>query len=383
MVFVCKKIAVQVMKLSIVSLCALLIILGSCTTSNEPDKLTKIYGVFVDESGNPIADADVCVIPDLPFGVHKKQAVKSVNDFPVRILAVELTSFVSARFNKYIKLKWTTSSEMNSDFFVLEKAVKENGIFQPYQAVITRESAGNSTTNVNYYYSDSTVESGKIYRYRLKIVDKDGSCAYSTELVVNIEEIKSELRVNYPNPFFGSVNIEFLLVESQNTILEVIEKSSGISYLKYESHSPAGNHTYLFQGVTNEINQIPRSYRPGIYSASLKLNDTTFFQNMILGFLFDVSNCEIPLEVTKTDSKGRFEIDYKWFPDLEEYFRVYDDGSIAGKFQYGESAKIVVRKTIAEDHTMTQYWVGQHSLNVDKSKVVEIKLNGIKYQIQK
>ncbi len=90
-------------------------------------------------------------------------------------------------------LTWITSTELNSDYFEIERSTDAKswinlGIVQ---------AAGNSNAKNNYNFVDSIPESGLNY-YRLKMVDLDGTFAYSRIKSVNFPEFSwAKL---YPNP---------------------------------------------------------------------------------------------------------------------------------------------------------------------------------------
>lgn len=90
------------------------------------------------------------------------------------ILPIELINFNAKKEDSYTHIKWTTASERNSDYFILEKSL--NGFtFHPLQKI---KASTNSTTIRDYDYNDYKEISGISY-YRLKQVDLDGQSTYS------------------------------------------------------------------------------------------------------------------------------------------------------------------------------------------------------------
>ena len=79
------------------------------------------------------------------------------------ILPVELISFTTSTIDGHVQLNWVTQSEINNDYFTVERSV--DGInFTPISKV---NGAGNSSERLNYSTFDNTPLNGTSY-YRLK-----------------------------------------------------------------------------------------------------------------------------------------------------------------------------------------------------------------------
>lgn len=88
---------------------------------------------------------------------------------PSTTLAVELSDFSCQKEERSIEIKWRTESEVNSDYFVLEKS--EDGVqFHPF---IQTKAQGNTSLPTDYIISDNIPVNGVNY-YRLTEVDVDG-----------------------------------------------------------------------------------------------------------------------------------------------------------------------------------------------------------------
>jgi hypothetical protein len=85
-------------------------------------------------------------------------------------LPVELLYFEGYGYPTFNNLKWSTASEHNSDYFDIERS--EDG--EIWKSIASKQSAGNSTQTINYFYNDNYINKGIIY-YRLKQVDFDGN----------------------------------------------------------------------------------------------------------------------------------------------------------------------------------------------------------------
>jgi hypothetical protein len=102
-------------------------------------------------------------------------------DYSTYVLPVELFSFTASVTDKAVQLNWKTSTEINSNYFEVEKS--DNGT--SYRKLGVVKAAGASSSILNYSYTDLTYDPSTGAFYRLKIIDKDGRYKYSP--VINIK----------------------------------------------------------------------------------------------------------------------------------------------------------------------------------------------------
>ncbi|HNQ69652.1 MAG TPA: T9SS type A sorting domain-containing protein, partial [Bacteroidales bacterium] len=102
-------------------------------------------------------------------------------------LPIELLSFDANVKNDYVITEWTTASEINNDYFTVERSTNA----QDFEIVEIISGAGNSNQVINYSLTDVNPYSGISY-YRLKQTDFDGVYSYSNIVAVKIVS-KNEL----------------------------------------------------------------------------------------------------------------------------------------------------------------------------------------------
>lgn len=126
-------------------------------------------------------------------------------------LPVTLTSFTARKEGKIANLNWSTTAETNSDRFEIEHSL--NG--QNWNKIGVLKSNGESKTLLSYTYSDRNPGEGENL-YRLRMVDNDGTFAYSRIQSVKFEGLNRDLSV-YPNPVTDKISLRDF-----STITEVV-----------------------------------------------------------------------------------------------------------------------------------------------------------------
>lgn len=129
-------------------------------------------------------------------------------------LPVTLLEFKAELKNNTVETKWKTATEINNDYFTVEKSI-DNKNFTEVDIV---KGAGNSNSIITYYLKDNEPFLGISY-YRLKQTDFDGKYSYSKS--VAITNNNSSLKIS-PNPVtFGKITVSNLYEENEQYILKV------------------------------------------------------------------------------------------------------------------------------------------------------------------
>jgi hypothetical protein len=112
---------------------------------------------------------------------------------PLPVVLTTFTGTVDAQ--ALATLRWTTASEYNTDYFILERSA--DGL--EFSAVGRQAAAGTSSQAIIYQFADSRPLTAITY-YRLRQADRDGSEHFSS--IVTLAPVGSFARevVVYPNP---------------------------------------------------------------------------------------------------------------------------------------------------------------------------------------
>ncbi len=122
------------------------------------------------------------------------------------ILPIELLSFSATCNGKSSLIEWTTATEKNNDFFVLERSTDAIN----FKEIARVAGAGNTIEPNNYAYTDYGARSGDNY-YRLVQVDYDGTSTASEIIVANCptETLGEPNVLAFPNPFEDNLTLHF------------------------------------------------------------------------------------------------------------------------------------------------------------------------------
>lgn len=112
--------------------------------------------------------------------------------------SVDLIYFSVVKSGDNNKLKWTTATEYNNDFFAIEKSI--NGI--NYEIIGYKEAVGNSVQCSNYLLIDKDV-TNVINYYRIKQVDNAGTTNILDELVIDSGALFIKKEVAMVTNLFG------------------------------------------------------------------------------------------------------------------------------------------------------------------------------------
>lgn len=161
-------------------------------------------------------------------------------------LPVTLTSFTATKEGSTAQLSWSTTSETNSDRFEIERS--QNG--KVWNQIGIRQSNGESSSLKNYSFPDADPLPGENL-YRLKMIDKDNTFAYSRieSLTFSSEGVTSF----YPNPVAE----------------KLIIKSNDFSTVKNVKIYDASGRT-VYQSSATPTNEIDvQNFSSGLYVVQL------------------------------------------------------------------------------------------------------------------
>jgi hypothetical protein len=184
-------------------------------------------------------------------------------------LPVELTSFTAESAEGRIYLKWVTESELENAYWMLERKSLtaaeydqiRRGTISVYDAVedfeelVRIDGQGSYSAKTVYTYSDSSVQAGSAYAYRLADVSYQGHVTYHEPVLQKVGiPAGFSLSQNYPNPFNPETSIKFTLPVNGLVDLKVYNILGQEVKVLVDGAMKAGFHKVQWDG-TNLHNQ--------------------------------------------------------------------------------------------------------------------------------
>lgn len=198
--------------------------------------------------------------------------VENNDQFTVTVLTplpVELVSFTGKlNLNMNSVLNWITSSEINSDYFIVEKKTDVSREFTPIGKV---EAHGNSTAINKYVFEDMKPVVGCTY-YRLTSVDFNGT-TYQSKIIkicVNENAVVFDL---FPNPNEGNeLFLNFKNINGQFMHVEIISKTG--------QHVFSEEFSSVNDNLTTRI-ELPQLEK-GIYFVNINADGERYFKKLLI-----------------------------------------------------------------------------------------------------
>lgn len=189
---------------------------GSITITNL-DGVNDYYFKVVESNGTGA---------DINYNLSGDQ----VNSADNSNLPVELLNFDLSSVNKTVTLEWSTASELNNDYFMVESSVDGN----TFKGIEKIQGAGTSNELLKYKTHDANPEAELMY-YRLRQVDFDGKITTLPTKHIIVGTLSS-LQIDQAHTLNGEVNIA-ITKGSEVAILEIMNMNGQIVYKSVLSNS--------------------------------------------------------------------------------------------------------------------------------------------------
>ncbi|MBS1558624.1 MAG: T9SS type A sorting domain-containing protein, partial [Bacteroidetes bacterium] len=181
-------------------------------------------------------------------------------------LPIQLISFTGKFLDNAVHLNWTTASELNNNFFTIEKSLDAKHFVE----VTHVPGAGTKNTATDYQAVDNQPYNGWSY-YRLRQTDFDGNTTVSEIISVYAEVATMTV---YPNPTHGKpIQLKASVTMESDATVELIDTFGKILLLETWSSLPVseGVHSIQSQGLA-----------AGLYIVRIRNNTKTFLYKVII-----------------------------------------------------------------------------------------------------
>ncbi len=200
--------------------------------------------VAPNQGGDPLTDSDVDNNTGLTgvFFVGPQDSIQGINaGIRLEALPIELLSFSGSwdAIRSANVLTWVTATEINNDFFEVERIVNSNGDW----AVVGTVDGNGTTTIINEYsFADDNVNRSGTYYYRLKQVDYDGGYDYSNIIAIDVLLNNQPSLKVFPNPVRQNAQLDLMVKQDDVATIKVTdllgrEVRSSKSYDVYSGHN--------------------------------------------------------------------------------------------------------------------------------------------------
>jgi hypothetical protein len=129
-------------------------------------------------------------------------------------LPVRIVDFNATQLNaQSVQLKWTVADEANIHSYVIEQLTGSNSTWKAIGSIWPSAQAGEK----QYSYTDKIAMQGKV-QYRLKVVENDGTIAYSAIKSLQPASIATTAISLYPNPVEGQLTVSGIGTDAHITL---------------------------------------------------------------------------------------------------------------------------------------------------------------------
>jgi hypothetical protein len=183
-----------------------------------------------------------------------------------------LQSFAATLAGSAMEVAWTLSEAGANVRFVVLRSSASGAFEELASPQIVRDGLSFSCT-------DRSVEPGASYRYRVDVVDEDGSRTLFETEAISTPEMPLTLHQNHPNPFNPSTVISFYAPVLSAVTLDVYDSSGRlVARLLDHAMKQKGTHSIEWRGLDSS----GRSVSSGVYFYRLTTGKETISKKMVL-----------------------------------------------------------------------------------------------------
>ncbi len=201
-------------------------------------------------------------------------------------LPVRLTAFTAENNNGRVVLKWTTQSEIENAYWIIERkeitrdefeqinkgTLKVTNTSMAFSSLNQLNGQGSTSQRTDYMLVDSLVQSGQIYAYRLADVSYNGLTTYHQVVLVEVTTtLHYDLAQNYPNPFNPATTIRYTLPVNSTVQLKIFNILGQEILTLVNATQKSGNYAIEWNGQNR--NGLPVSSGLYFYNISMKSSD--------------------------------------------------------------------------------------------------------------
>jgi hypothetical protein len=224
-------------------------------TGGGHSNLIEMCGEIIWKAGDGILTGPKCFSPGAGPGC-------------VSSLPIELTSFSAEQtFDGSIQLKWITASEINNDYFEIQRSSDAHY----YDAIAKIKGGGNSSSPRYYSYNDTSDGIHNLLYYKIRQVDFNGSYRTYGPYTVRLQPPQKVFAIR-PNPLPGGSKACMWLNNPRGPVKMILMDIAGrtVFSLDFSADNFSDVHCFMLPGLS-----------PGTYTGLL-INDQSISRDRIV-----------------------------------------------------------------------------------------------------
>jgi Secretion system C-terminal sorting domain len=243
--------------------------MGLTGTPGDPNNYVLIHRSGTSGAWSIVAtasdtDGDQVYFTGVNLTLDGFYTLASINNapLPVSLLSFDAKVVTEGKTNSVL-LKWQTASELNNDYFTLERSVDG----KKWISMLALPGKGTFNGLSSYESLDQNPPAGKVY-YRLKQTDLDGQAKYVGGIrMVTIRDEEIDVNI-FPNPSIGFINVLSKRGMLNNAELIVTDFTGK---------------EMLTRNLSNEYQeQVQLTLKPGLYLISIKKNNLLLYSQRLM-----------------------------------------------------------------------------------------------------
>jgi hypothetical protein len=196
-------------------------------------------------------------------GITGSGVVPNVTNSPLPVVMLYLRGIKLTFQNK---IEWATSQETNAAYYEVYRSTDGEN----WWLMDERQAAGNSDMTVHYFVIDPSPANGYNY-YRVKQVDRDGTYAWFTTIVLdNSRETINRLQA-YPNPLYPNATLWVTLPEAGvPDAITMVNVHGQETALRFDQTDP------------NHVSLVPGHWPAGTYVLKIQLGAKLYTHRFVM-----------------------------------------------------------------------------------------------------
>ncbi len=179
----------------------------------------------------------------------------------IGVLPMELLSFTGTAHDRVNELEWVTATESNSDRFEVQRSIDG----RDFMAIGEVAAAGQSTSAINYAFTDDAPPAGTAY-YRLRMIDLDGEAEFSDVVILSRSEGIAGM---YPNPAHD--HLQVVIGEHPDDCMLVVMDARGQQVMQRAIMDDAASYTLEVERLSSGTYTVMLTDRNGAVITTAKL----------------------------------------------------------------------------------------------------------------